>query len=110
MKESLSPLLAALADPTRRAILDHLRRGEAAAGDIARPLPMTQPAVSRHLKTLQGVGLITQRRQGTRRLFRLAPHRLMELDQWLGSYRDMMEANYTRLDAVLRQEETKDDF
>lgn len=103
MNAKLDDLFGALADPTRRAILDRLRSGEASAGDLARPFAMSQPAVSRHLATLQGAGLVTHRRAGTRRIFRLEPHRLADLDAWLEDFRSAMEANYSRLDALLAQ-------
>jgi hypothetical protein len=63
--------------------------------------PTTKPAVSRHLATLRRAGLVTERRTGTRRIFRLAPHRLAEIDAWLDDFRAAMEANYARLDALL---------
>jgi DNA-binding transcriptional ArsR family regulator len=64
---------------------------------------MSQPAVSRHLATLQNAGLITHRRSGTRRIFRLEAHRLADLDAWLEDFRVAMEANYARLDALLAE-------
>jgi DNA-binding transcriptional ArsR family regulator len=101
MNASLDDLFSALSDPTRRAILARLREGEASAGTLAAPFALTQPAVSRHLATLRRAGLVTERRAGTRRIFRLAPHRLAEIDAWLDGFRATMEANYTRLDALL---------
>ncbi len=109
MNDPLNTVFQALADPTRRAILDQLRRGEVSAGDLAAPFDMSQPAVSRHLRLLRGAGLVTQRRVGTRRLFRLAPHRLMEIDAWLARYRDVMEGNYARLDALLEAQDSPKD-
>jgi DNA-binding transcriptional ArsR family regulator len=103
MNAALDDLFGALADPTRRAILDRLRSGEASAGDLARPFAMSQPAISRHLATLQNAGLVTHRRAGTRRIFRLQPHRLAEIDAWLEEFRVAMEANYARLDNLLAQ-------
>jgi DNA-binding transcriptional ArsR family regulator len=101
MNDALDDLFAALADPTRRAILERLRNGEASAGEIARPFALSQPAVSRHLATLHRAGFVTDRRAGTRRIFRLSPHRLADLDAWLEDFRTAMEANYTRLDGLL---------
>lgn len=101
MNASLDDLFAALSDPTRRAILARLREGEASAGTLAAPFALTQPAVSRHLATLRRAGLVAERRAGTRRIFRLAPHRLAEIDAWLDDFRMAMEANYARLDALL---------
>ena len=103
MEPDLDPLFMALADPTRRAILHRLRSGEASAGELSRPFAMSQPAVSRHLAQLQKAGLIAHRRAGTRRIFRLEPHRLADLDAWLDDFRAAMEGNYTRLDAILAQ-------
>lgn len=107
-KTALDQVFTALADPTRRAILDRLRQGEASAGDLARPFAMSQPAVSRHLATLSGAGLVTQRRDGTRRIFRLVPHRLTEIDAWLDGFRAAMEENYARLDSLLTEPEADD--
>jgi DNA-binding transcriptional ArsR family regulator len=101
MNAPLDDLFGALADPTRRAILDRLRHGEASAGELAEPFALTQPAISRHLATLRRAGLVTDRRAGTRRIFRLTPHRLAELDAWLDDFRAAMEANYARLDDLL---------
>jgi len=108
MNASMDSLFAALADPTRRAILDRLRKGEASAGDLARPFDLSQPAVSRHLRTLREAGLIDQRRAGTRRLFRLQPHRLAEIDTWLDRFRTTMEASYARLDTLLAEKDPDD--
>ncbi len=107
-KTALDQVFTALADPTRRAILDRLRQGEASAGDLARPFAMSQPAVSRHLAMLSGAGLVTQRRDGTRRIFRLVPHRLTEIDAWLDGFRTAMETNYARLDSLLTEPEADD--
>lgn len=103
--ENLPDTFAALADPTRLAILQRLRAGEASAGTLAEPFDLTQPAVSRHLARLQKAGLITQRRDGTRRMFRLAPHRLAEIEAWLEPYRQALESNYARLDALLARKD-----
>ena len=96
-------VLAAIADPTRRGILDCLRRGEASAGELGRPFAISQPAMSRHLRTLEGARLIERRRIGTRHIFRLTPHRLAEIDAWLEPFRAAMEANYARLDDLLAE-------
>ena len=92
---------AALADPTRLAILQRLAGGEAGVMELAAPFSMSQPAVSRHLKVLEKAGLITRRIDGQRRPCRLAPAALNELDQWLAKLRRTMAANYDRLDDVL---------
>ncbi len=93
--------LHALSDPTRRAILARLALGEATAGELAQPFAISQPAVSQHLKVLETAGLILRRIDGARRPCRLAPHGLDALEVWLAQLRSAMEANYTRLDAVL---------
>jgi DNA-binding transcriptional ArsR family regulator len=97
----LNAAFSALADPTRRAILARLALGEATVMELARPFEMTQPAVSRHLKVLEGAGLIVRRVEGTKRPCRLAPSAIAEIDQWLGMLREALTANYNRLDAVL---------
>src|SRR3989337_316084 len=98
---NLDTAFSALADPTRRAILARLALGEATVMELAEPFAMTQPAVSRHLKVLEGAGLITRRVEGSKRPCRLAPRAINEIDRGLDWLRKAMEANYNRLDAVL---------
>ena len=98
---NLDAAFSALADPTRRAILARLASGEATVMEIAAPFEMTQPAVSRHLKVLEGAGLIARRVEGTKRPCRLAPAALDEIDRWLGMLREALAQNYDRLDDVL---------
>jgi DNA-binding transcriptional ArsR family regulator len=98
---NLDAAFSALADPTRRAILARLALGEATVMEIAEPFEMTQPAVSRHLKVLEGAGLIVRRIEGTKRPCRLAPAALTEIDQWLAMLRQALANNYDRLDGVL---------
>lgn len=98
---NLDATFAALADPTRRAILARLAVGEATVMELAAPFEMTQPAVSRHLKVLEGAGLIVRRTEGTKRPCRLAPAAIDEIDQWLGMLRKALAKNYDRLDDVL---------
>ena len=98
---NLDAVFSALADPTRRAILARLARGEATVMELAAPFEMTQPAVSRHLKVLEGAGLIVRRAEGTKRPCRLAPGAIDELDRWLGMLREALAKNYDRLDGVL---------
>lgn len=98
---SLDTTFAALADPTRRAILARLALGETTVMELAEPFEMTQPAVSRHLKVLEGAGLILRRVDGTKRPCRLAPHATREIDAWLDMLRKGLAANYDRLDGVL---------
>ena len=98
---NLDAAFAALADPTRRAILARLALGEATVMEIADPFDMTQPAISRHLKVLEGAGLIERRIEGTKRPCRLAPTAITEIDRWLGMLRQALSKNYDRLDDVL---------
>src|ERR1700720_2015966 len=108
---NLDAAFSALADPTRRAILARLASGEATVMELAEPFEITQPAISRHLKVLEGAGLITRRVQGTRRPCRLAPDGVAEIDQWLAMLRDALAKNYDRLDevlAALKPEERED--
>jgi DNA-binding transcriptional ArsR family regulator len=98
---NLNSTFAALADPTRRAILARLALGEATVMELAAPFEMTQPAVSRHLKVLEGAGLIVRRIDGTKRPCRLAPGAIDEIDQWLGMLREALAKNYDRLDGIL---------
>ena len=98
---NLDTAFAALADPTRRAILARLAVGEATVMELVEPFSMTQPAISRHLKVLEGAGLIVRRVEGTKRPCRLAPAGITEIDQWLALLRDALAKNYDRLDEVL---------
>jgi DNA-binding transcriptional ArsR family regulator len=97
----LNASFAALADPTRRAILARLASGEATVNELAEPFDMTQPAVSQHLKVLEEAGLIVQRVDGTKRPRRLARAGIDAMDQWLTMLRKALEKNYERLDDVL---------
>ncbi len=99
--KTIDHAFAALADPTRRAIIARLAQGEATVQDIARPFSISQPAISRHLKVLEDAGLIETRIEGTARPRRLNPDAVEALWDWLGQYRALWEARYTRLDAVL---------
>ena len=94
---------AALADPTRRAILARLARGEAAVADLAEPFAMSQPAISKHLKVLEHAGLISRGRDGQRRPRRLAPKPLAAASEWLERYREHWEATFGQLDSVLAE-------
>lgn len=98
---NLDAAFSALADPTRRAILARLARGEASVTELTRPFEMTQPAISQHLKVLEGAGLVTSRIDGTKRPRSLAKPGVEAMDQWLGMLRQALETNYERLDAVL---------
>jgi DNA-binding transcriptional ArsR family regulator len=98
---SLNSAFSALADPTRRAILARLALGEATVLELAKPFAITQPAISRHLKVLEGAGLIAVSVEGTKRPRRLAPAGIAEIDRWLAPLREAMAKNYDRLDEVL---------
>jgi len=98
---NLNASFAALADPTRRAILARLALGEATVNELAEPFEMTQPAISQHLKVLEEAGLIVQRVDGTKRPRRLAKAGIEAMDQWLAMLRNALERNYDRLDEVL---------
>ncbi len=97
----LDTAFAALADPTRRAILARLAKGEASVMELARPFEMTQPAISQHLKVLEDAGLVVQRIDGARRPRRLAKAGIQAMDQWLAMLRKALDKNYNRLDIVL---------
>ena len=99
--DRLSTVFGALADPTRRAILTRLTRGDATVAEICAPFAMSQPAISRHIKVLETAGLIQRRTEGTRSLCRLRAPVLDELTQWLDHLRQSLEASYSRLDDLL---------
>ena len=106
--DRLSTTLAALADPTRRAILSRLAAGEATVLEIAEPFDMSLPAVSKHLKLLERAGLVTRSREAQRRPARFAPAPLREVADWVGQYRRLWEARMDRLDDYLRELQTKE--
>ena len=99
--DRLNATFAALADPTRRAILARLARGEAGVLELARPFSMSQPAISKHLIVLERAGLISRGRDRQRRPRRLSPEPLAEANGWLERYRQLWEGNFQRLDALL---------
>jgi len=105
---NLDASFSALADPTRRAILARLALGEATVMELVEPFEMTQPAISRHLKVLEGAGLIIRRVEGTKRPCRLAPTAVNEIDQWLAMLRQALSANYNRLDDALAAMKTQE--
>ena len=98
---NLDAAFSALADPTRRAILARLAKGEATVMELAAPFEMTQPAISQHLKVLEEAGLVVRRVQGTKRPRRLAKGGIEAMDQWLAMLRKALERSYDRLDGVL---------
>ena len=101
--QRLDSTFAALADPTRRAILARLAGGEATVNELAEPFAMSQPAISKHLKVLERAGLISRRRDAQRRPCRLEARPLAEATGWLESYRRFWEASYQNLEALLEQ-------
>src|SRR5438093_8177105 len=103
----LDATFAALADPTRRAILARLASGEASVAELAKPFAMSQPAISKHLKVLEHAGLVSRGRDAQRRPRRLEAKPLAEATEWLERYRDYWEDNYQRLNALLEEMKTK---
>jgi len=104
--DQLSSIFAALADPTRRAILTRLMQGEATVTELAQPFEMSLPAVSKHLKVLERAGLITRGREAQWRPCRLEATPLKEVADWMENYRRFWDESYTRLDAYLREMQT----
>jgi DNA-binding transcriptional ArsR family regulator len=103
MTDDLSTTFAALADPTRRAILARLASGEASVTELAEPFDMTLPAVTKHLKVLQRAGLITQGRKAQWRPCRLEAKPLREVADWVEQYRRFWDESFDRLDAYLKE-------
>ena len=101
MNDPLSTTFAALADPTRRAILERLAQGDATVGELAEPFQMTMPAISKHLSVLERAALITKSRDGQRRNCRITATPLKNATSWLNEYRRHWEANLESLDAYL---------
>lgn len=101
---AMSPF-EALAEPNRRRILDVLRSGERPAGDLVQALAISQPGVSKHLKLLREAGLVSMRAEGQRRLYRLEPGGLADLDAWLMPYRRFWADRLNRLDEHLEREQ-----
>jgi DNA-binding transcriptional ArsR family regulator len=101
--DQLSTTFAALADPTRRAILARLAKGEATVTELAAPFDISLPAISKHLKVLHRAGLIEQGRQAQWRPCRLKPERLRDVANWVGEYRRHWEESFERLDSYLRE-------
>jgi DNA-binding transcriptional ArsR family regulator len=99
----LDVTFAALADPTRRAILARLATGEASVMELAEPFEMSQPAISKHLKVLERAGLISRGRDAQRRPCRLEAQPLAEANEWLENYRRFWEESFQRLDALLSE-------
>jgi DNA-binding transcriptional ArsR family regulator len=106
--DRLSATFAALADPTRRAILARLVLGETSVGDLAKPFDISGPAISKHLKVLERAGLIARSREAQWRPCRIEPRALKSVDDWLERYRRFWEERFDRLDEYLRELEAKE--
>lgn len=106
--DRLDATFAALADPTRRAILARLAAGHASVTELAEPFAMSQPAISKHLKVLERAGLISRGRDAQRRPRRLEPKPLAEATRWLERYRRFWEGDFRRLDALLDELKSKE--
>jgi DNA-binding transcriptional ArsR family regulator len=107
--DRLDATFAALADPTRRAILARLAAGEASVTELATPFAMTQPAISKHLKVLERAGLISRGRDAQRRPRRLEAAPLAEANEWLERYRQLWEGQFQRLDGLLEELKSEDE-
>lgn len=106
--DPLSATLSALADPTRRAILERLSRGPATVNDIAEPFDISLPAISRHLKVLENAGLITRGREAQWRPCQLEPAALKGVDDWLAYYRRFWTGSFDKMDAYIAKLKKKD--
>jgi DNA-binding transcriptional ArsR family regulator len=106
--DHLSATFAALADPTRRAILARLLTGECSVSELAEPFEMSMPAVSKHLRVLERAGLIARRREAQFRHCRIEPGPLKDVAQWMDRYRAVWEERFDRLDAYLQEMNTPD--
>jgi len=107
--DPLSSTFAALADPTRRAILARLASGEAAVGELARPFAMSGPAVTKHLKVLERAGLISRGRSAQQRPAKLEPAALKAASEWLQAYHRLWDGKFDQLDAYLEQLQNQGD-
>ena len=99
--DPLSTTFAALADPTRRAILERLAEGEATVNELAEPFDISLPAISRHLKVLEHAGLISRTRRATARLSHIEPEPLRDATEWLARYQALLDERFERLDELL---------
>jgi len=106
--DRLTTTFAALADPTRRAIVARLASGECTVTELAAPFRMSMPAISRHLRVLEGAGLISRRREAQSRPCRLEAAPLQEVAEWAERYREIWEGRLDRLDRYLQQLETRE--
>jgi DNA-binding transcriptional ArsR family regulator len=106
--DRLSATFAALADPTRRAILAHLAKGEASVTELAKPFEMSLPAISKHLKVLERAGLIVRGREAQWRPCQFNAEALKDVDDWLEQYRQFWEESFDRLDDYLQELQTQE--
>jgi len=106
--QRLDSTFAALADPTRRAILTRLASGDASVMQLAAPFAISQPAISKHLEVLERAGLISRGRDGQRRPCRIEAKPLAEADAWIERYREIWEGNFRRLDDLLEEMKVKE--
>lgn len=106
-RDRLSAIFGALADPTRRAILERLMSGEAAVGELAEPFRMTTRAVSKHIAVLEAAGLVTRARDAQRRPSRIRAEPLAEIDEWLQAYRSLWAGRFQRLGERLHEQQAK---
>lgn len=104
----LDRTFAALADPTRRRILEHLAQGERCVTELARPYAMSLPAVSKHLRILEHAGLVSRRRNGRVHSLKLEAKPMQQAEAWIGEYRRFWEASFDRLDEYLKQLQAKE--
>ena len=109
MQPHLDQVFSALADPTRRAILARLSMGEATVNDLVAPFALSQPTISKHLKVLEGAGLVTRGRDAQRRPVRLNAAPLAQAAQWIGDYRRFWEESYDRLEDYIQQMQREED-
>ena len=109
LKYELDRTFAALADPTRRAMVERLVQGAATVSELAQPLPMSLPAVMLHLKVLEGSGLVTSEKVGRVRTCRIDPQMLSQAEQWVAERRQMWERSLDRLGAYLDQTKPEDE-
>jgi DNA-binding transcriptional ArsR family regulator len=106
--DHLNATFAALADPTRRAILARLASGEASVAELAEPFAMSQPAISKHLKVLEDAGLIERRIKRQWRICRIRPEGIRTIDDWMKRYRAFWEASFDRLERLLETDGKED--
>lgn len=108
MQPSLDLIFSALSNPTRRAILDRLRQGDASVGDLAAPFALSQPTISTHLKILESAGLVARSRQANQRPVRLQPAGLAAVEGWIVPYRDLWDQRLDQFETLAKELQQKD--